>query len=411
VSDGGLAAATVNYRVLNPDGNIGGSVRVEAPPGTEVDLRAELATNDAERYIPVGSEFIYSWEFEEADGTVTSTEEESFVFLDGRYEWQDANEEDVTVYWYGDNEVNALVALEATHDSIRANEELLQVEMPYPVRVVVWRNSDEGRAAQRPRGGSFEQNVITGGSRVSPDVLHIYDALGAFVDVARHEAAHLVTKVAGDGPFTRIPSWLDEGTAVYAQNSPGNYEVAVRFAITSDQTLSLRSMVSPTNRPDLVNLFYGQSWSVVRYMIEEWGEEDFAELYRQVKAGSPTDEALETVYGLNQDGLYNQWRESEGLEPLEFAERPTSTSVAAAEGTRAPLGIPSGGLTSGGSGGGSSEATPGSGAGEGTSVTASDDGGAPVTAIIVLGVTVGVAGLLGGLGFMLLRSKSRPTAS
>src|SRR5690606_38378555 len=157
---GGITSATVNYRVLNPDGNIGGTVGVEVPSGDEVDLRAELPTNNAERYIPVGSEIIYSWEFAAEDG-VTTTPEESFVFLDGRYEWQEASQDGVTVYWYGDNEADAMLALEQTRDSILSTGELLQVEMPYPVRVVVWRNSDEGRAAQRPRGGSFEQNVIT----------------------------------------------------------------------------------------------------------------------------------------------------------------------------------------------------------------------------------------------------------
>ncbi len=401
----GIASATVSYRVLNPDGNVGGSLSVEVPSGSTVDLRAELATNDGQRYIPVGSEFVYSWELEDQSGAVTVTPEESFVFLDGRYEWQERTDGDVTVYWYGDNEANAELALQATIDAIADIETLLQVEMPYPVRVAVWRESSEGRAAQRPRGSGFEENVITGGARVSPDVLHIYDALGAFVDVARHEAAHLVTKVAGDGPFTRLPSWLDEGTAVYAQNSPGGYEVAVEFAITSDQTMRIRSMTAPTNRPELVNLFYGQSWHVVRFMIEAYGEDPFAELFAVIKEGSTTDSALTEVYGFDQDGLYNAWREHVGLEPIEFEARPQSTAIAPVEGTRPPLGIPSGGLSSGASS--PSEATPAPDTDDTTTALTpdGDGGGTAMTAVIVLVITLLVAGVLGGLGFRMMRSR------
>ena len=72
---------------------------------------------------------------------------------------------------------------------------------------------------------TFDSQVMTGGQRVAPDVLFVFANDG---DVVRHEVAHIVTHVAGDGAFSNIPSWLDEGTAVYAQRSAGVRQCAAR---------------------------------------------------------------------------------------------------------------------------------------------------------------------------------------
>jgi hypothetical protein len=395
--------AVLNYRVLNPDGNVGGSVRVEEPPpGTTVDLSATLGTITSDnRYIPIGSRFTYEWQITDRDGVTYTTELREFTFLDGRFNWSEHTEGDVTVFWYASQE-QAMAALRATREAIEDVSALLEVSMPYPVRVVVWQRSADGQLAQRPRGLTFDSNVITGGSRVGADLLHIYDPLGNFVDVARHEAAHLVTKVAGDGPFTRIPSWLDEGVAVYAQNDPGiGYRQGVDSAIRNDSTLRIRTLTSPTNNPALVNTFYGQSWHVVNFMLETWGQEPLAELFRVVKAGSTTDQAMLEVYGVDQDGLYNLWRESVGLPQLEFEATGASAAVPAAEATRPPLSIPT-------SVAGGQRATPAAGepsAPQEGVTAAGSGGGQPTTAIIVGLVTVLLAGGLGGLGLKMMRSK------
>ena len=270
--------------------------------------------------------------------------------------------------------------------------------MPYPVRVVVWRNTADSKAAQQPRGSSFDAQIITGGSRVSPDLIHIYDPLGEFVDVTRHESAHLVTKVAGDGPFTSIPSWLDEGTAVYAQSSPGGgYTTGLQQAIRADQTLRLRSMAAPTNQPGLVDLFYGQSWSTVKFMVDSYGRAQFAAVFKAVKSGSPIDEALQQVLGVDQDGLYNAWRKSVGLAPINFPPVPKATA-ASAQATQPPLRIPTS-VTAADSAG------TGGGGGAEAAAAASTSGGSSLTAIIVGAVTVLLAGGLGLLGLRLARRR------
>ena len=362
-TDADIASATVNYKILNPDGNVGGSLRAEVGGGRTVDASVQMPVNNNERYIPVGTEITYSWTIADKNGATTTTTEQTFTFLDGRYPWQSKKDGQVTVFWYGANDANATSAMTATAASIAANEALLKVKLGYDVRVLIWRNTADAKAAQRPRATTFDQQVITGGSRVSTDVLHIYDPLGGFVDVARHEAAHIVTKVAGDGPFSTIPSWLDEGTAVYAQNSPGGYETAVKRAIAADALTRLRSMASPTNQPGQVDIFYGQSWAVTKFMVDTYGKDKFAAVFKTVKDGAPIDEALEKNIGVDQDGLYNAWRKSVGLKTIDYPPVPKATSIAAAQATQRPLGIPtsvtSADNTADGTAGGAAAAVPG----------------------------------------------------
>ncbi len=89
--------------------------------------------------------------------------------------------------------------------------------------------------------------------------------------------------------------------------------------------------------PNKVNLFYGQSWSLVSFLIDTYGEESFAQLFAEIKRGNTTDTALETVSGFDQDGLDNEWRASVGLPPREAVaedgEEPVPTFPPPGEGS------------------------------------------------------------------------------
>jgi hypothetical protein len=96
--------------------------------------------------------------------------------------------------------------------------------------------------------------------------------------------------------------------------------------------LSVRSISSYPGDPAKVDLFYGQSWSLVKFLNDEYGGARFAELFATVKTGKRIDSALEAVYGFDQDGLEDEWRASLGLPPRETPPpdgEPAATSPAA----------------------------------------------------------------------------------
>ncbi len=393
----GLQSATLDYKLFNPDTTVGGSQPADVSGGAG-EVTVTLETNSSTRYIPIGSRFTYTWTLVDKEGGRAVTPQREFIFLDGRYQWQQKTSGNFTAYWYGDNARNADLALQAAASSTAANEALLNVKITYPIRLVIWRQESEGEMAQVPRSRTLDRETITGGTRVAPDVVHIYDPYGGFVEVVKHEIAHTVTKVAGDGPFAHLPSWIDEGTAVYAQSDPGTeYRSAVDSAVRNDSVTRLRSMTSASNQASRVNVFYGQSWSTVKFMIDKYGQPKFAEVYKAFKAGGDMDAALKQVYGVDQDGLYNQWRQSVGLKPIDFPPE-TSTVVPQAQGTRAPLGIgtPSAGSSSQTAGGGDAAAAP-----------AEKSSSKLMPAVIVGAVTVLLAA---GMGFGAFRLSRKPKA-
>ena len=391
-------AVLVHRRTGSTGTSVSGRIRAEVPSRGLGVITAELETNSVNTYIPVGTEFTYHWEFELEDGTGVETEPEVFVFLDGRFSWQSFEAEGLTVYWYHDRQVGATV-FQATQDTIKEVGELLETPIDFPIRVVVWANSQDSGPAERGRGGVYDEQSVTGGSRVATNILHIYALLpgATWEDIARHELAHIVVARAGDGPFTRVPAWIDEGLATYAQKDATQRLPAVDFAVQTNTTLRLRNMSGPPNRAEEIDLFYGQSWQVVQHMIDEYGPEKIAALLRAIREGATTDEALEQVYGFDQDELYNEWRVTRGMEPIEFAPIVEATSIARPEGTRAPLALPTA-VASGGTGA--------TGAASVAEAPADDGGSSNVMTAAIIGlVTLVVAGGLGGFGLRMLRQK------
>lgn len=413
----GLESATLSFRVLNPTaGDVGGNGEGAFGPGAENDITFTLSTRSAERFIPVGSIFRYHWELTDRAGDTLVTEEQEYLFLDGRYTWQSQTADNVTVYWYGGSGDFAEAALEATRNTLADTGALLGAEVPYPVRVLIWSNTEEGALAVRPGRDTETEFTRLGGQRVAPDVLFVFDQR---IDTVLHEGAHIVTHVAGDGAFARVPAWLDEGTAVYAQRTNDvSYALSLQFAIQNDSTLSLRSLTNPPGRTDLTLLFYGQSFAVVDFLIAEFGREQFLQLYQTIFDGARVDTALEQVYGFTTDGLYNRWREAVGLAPVAVSA-PVLNLTPVPEATVAPLAIPtavpSAGRSATGAGSGE-ERTPTAapaGAEADTAPETSPDGdeqseGADATAGVIVAVaSVLLAGLFGGSGIWLLRRQRR----
>jgi len=166
------------------------------------------------------------------------------------------------------------------------------------------------------QGAIFEEQIITLGTVVAPDTVLL---LGTHQDVditIAHELTHVVVHLATDNPYAEIPAWLDEGLAMYNEGKlrSGNAQ-ALEEGIRENRLISVRSLTSATGNPAEVNLFYGEVYSVVDFLLKTYGKEKMSELLKVFKEGALADDALMKVYGFDQDELDAQWRESIGVPP------------------------------------------------------------------------------------------------
>ena len=95
------------------------------------------------------------------------------------------------------------------------------------------------------------------------------------------------------------------------------------MGVAEGRLLRLKSMTNRPGVPADVILFYGQARSLVRFMVNKYGSEKMRNLLSFIKKGQYIDTALMEVYGIDRDGLDNEWRRSIGAPSLFVAEAVT----------------------------------------------------------------------------------------
>lgn len=314
---------------IAPDG-----VRATAEPSCTgdavVSCRFQLAGSGRALLIP-GAEVTYTWNVT-VGGETLETDPQTVVYEDDRFDWRTVSDGNITLWYYG-NEDDARPVLSAARESLDRVSALLQTTVDIPVKVRYYESAEE---MQQAIISNNAEGVVTLGEVFYSDTAMV-SADSAPQDIARHEIAHIVVRQALSGPFD-VPDWLNEGLAVYAQAQPlPGQRQAIEDAIRTGQVMSVRSLSSASAGAlgDRVFLYYGQSWSLVKFLIDTYGEQKFADLFRAFDGGATTNEALEQVYGFNQDGLENAWRASVGLPPR---QAPTPGSDTIGEPTPPPIG-------------------------------------------------------------------------
>jgi hypothetical protein len=308
--------------------------------GPQVHTSFDLKSGN-QNYMPPGAEITWYWEIQDAAGHTFESDRQTTVYEDTRFQWESVQDGNLVLKYYSGGEARAREMLRAGRAALDRMARLEKVDITFPVKVYVYASQRDGQPARTQQSQRFNELVETGGVRVASDTVLIFESNTREVvdSILPHELAHVVTRVAGEGPFGDVPAWLNEGLSVYAQRSPGlPYEQALQLAVRRDRVLSLPAISSSPGDPSLVNLFYGQSWSVVKYLIDTYGEAKMAEFLATFKGGARTDDAVRQVYGVDLAGLENAWRQSLGLKPRASAGGNDNANQAAPVPTIEPLG-------------------------------------------------------------------------
>ncbi len=136
-----------------------------------------------------------------------------------------------------------------------------------------------------------------------------------------HELTHVVMEQLTFSCIGDVPAWLAEGLATLNEDPTGaaqsQYTSALGRAVGSGDLLSVRSISGsfPTAQNEAI-LAYGQSFSLVEYLVNEYGAERMESLLSAFRSGNATDAALEQVYGFDQIGLEVEWRDHIGARPM-----------------------------------------------------------------------------------------------
>ena len=317
---------TLQYRVLGESVSRYNTFEFESAPNAEAELL--VRTNTANRYIPPGAEIEFFFDVVDEAGNRTATARQTFTLLDPRFEWSRIEGAQASILYYRGAERLAQDVLETSENTLERMGALLGVQVEEPLKLTMYNNFRDMRGALPPRSQVQEGAlVIEGVSFGSTGVVLVLGDIARVKGVTAHEVVHFLVDQAMGGVSRLIPAWLNEGLAEYGNPEPSpSFDLALATALSGGELLPLTSLTSPPGQPSDVILFYGESKSVVTYMVETHGEGPMQDLLAGLREGLSIDSALEAAYGFDRVELENRWRESIGAEPVETqaSVRPTA---------------------------------------------------------------------------------------
>jgi hypothetical protein len=299
------------------------NVTFEAGNRVEAEWEWELRRSGA---IPPGVTIWWQWEVEDAAGSTTISERQEHVLADESHRWQTLSMDGVTVSWYMGNAAFGQAMLEQTGRSLAHLQDDLGLPQPETVQLWFYDSATAVKDAivnvpEWTGGVAFPEYGIT--------VLGVAPGQEAWAaDIVPHELTHLL-----EGILTfncrgiRLPTWLVEGLARYAEGETDAAEVdRMLDAMAAGSLPPLKSLAAGFSAySDGAGQAYTQSGQVVAYLIGLHGPEKMTELLQTMQQGQDVDAALTAVYGFDTAGLDALWRTSVG-----YAPTPTSAADAAA---------------------------------------------------------------------------------
>lgn len=334
-----IVEARLRFRVLGEQ--VSRNAPLEFEPSRNVSAQLLVRTDTAPRYIPPGAEIEFSVEVTGAGGVVTESEPQRFVFLDPRHEWTRIDAPGVYLHYYGGQEGRARRALEAAQETLERMGALMGIDETGTLRLTVYNSIGDMRRALPPRSQVQEGVLVTEGvSFGDTGVVLLLGGNPEVEGVAAHETVHFLMRFAVGRGANVVPAWLNEGLAEYANPFPSrSFQTIFSRRLYDNTLLPLTSLTSPPGRPEDNLLMYGQSESVVTYMVETYGAEPLQALLVRLGEGDTIDEALTAAYGFDRTGLEHEWRTSIGAPPLAATPSRSALPTPIPRPTLVPFGV------------------------------------------------------------------------
>ncbi len=263
--------------------------------------------------LPPGAEVTYWWLIEDAAGNEFETSPEIMHFDDDRHIWQSLTSTvpqggELSLFWYEGGDSFARELMDTCQEGLARLTQDIGAYPEKPIRIYIYASASDLQGAM-----IFPQEW-TGGVAFTEFSIIAINIPSSELDWGKralvHELTHLVVHQATFSPYGQLPLWLDEGLAMHNEGELDTFlHSCLEEAIREDELISVRSLCSPFSAYyEIASLSYAQSYSLVEYLLDNYGPEKMLDLLAIFKQGSTYDEALIEVYGFDIDGLDARWR-------------------------------------------------------------------------------------------------------
>jgi hypothetical protein len=280
-------------------------------PASKVE--ANWTWDMANASLPPGAEVTYWWMIKDADGNMVETSPEIMHFADSRYAWQSLNGTipqggALALFWYTGSDSLARELMDACQEGLARLTQDIGTYPERPIKIYIYASDSD------LKGAMISSQEWTGGVAFIDFGIIAISISPSELDWGKkavvHELTHLVVHQATFSPYGQLPLWLDEGLAMYNEGELDlDFRSCLEEAILNDRLISVRSLCSPFSAySEKACLSYAQSYSIVEYLLDNYGQDKMLDLLALLKQGNTYDEALTEVYGFDINGLDTSWR-------------------------------------------------------------------------------------------------------
>ncbi|MEO8970447.1 MAG: peptidase MA family metallohydrolase [Ktedonobacteraceae bacterium] len=305
--------------------NTSHAVNFKQAKTVSIDYRDDITGNN---FITPGTPMQYYWLLQDSAGNSYTGATQYFMLIDSRFSWQHLTQGQVTVNWYNrPHDFGQTLLADATGDINRISG-VLGGGLLHPINLWVYETPNDFHGALSPNSYEWVGGIAF------PSLSEAFISIAGTSDTTLirdmpHELTHLVFhQLIAQGILA--PTWFDEGLAVYNQqyHEP---EMAARLDEALANHMLLRLSNISFNFPadaDSAYLAYAQSWNLISYMYNTFGQPKMARLIQLMNNtnGDFSDDLTKAI-GEDTAHLENQWRvslhQSSVLAPV---DQPTATT-------------------------------------------------------------------------------------
>lgn len=273
--------------------------------------------------LPPGASIWWQWRYTDETGKESVSKQQTVTWIDSTHNWKTATGGKLNLHWYSGDRSFAQELLDAAENGLEFNRTRSGLTAESPIDLYIFANTNDLKDA------ILYEPSWTGGQAFPDHDIVILGISQSDLDWGRDAVVHELTHVlVGHRTFSclgGVPTWLNEGLAVYSEGElETESQQQLDLAIKNDTLLSVRSLSTGFSEiPDKAYLSYSQSYSIVKFLAETYGQDKMTELLTSLRDGSAIDNALVNIYGFNVDGLDDAWRKDVGAPPRSTSALPT----------------------------------------------------------------------------------------
>jgi hypothetical protein len=247
-------------------------------------------------YVPPNTTIAYQWRAV-TGAEVSLSAERTLVYDDDRpqFDWERDRVGSATVHWYGPNEAVAREFGDLAGDAADAAGDLLGRPLADPIDIFVYDAREDFLGAVGPAAREWV------GAATYPDIRTVFMWLGAGSEsylrtTVAHEVTHVVFSDASGNPFHEPATWLNEGTATWAEvgNADTEEDLVRLEAGSADGLMAFEALTDqfPIDTRG-ASLAYAQGATMVALIIDEYGTDAMARIMDAYRDGATDDDAIE----------------------------------------------------------------------------------------------------------------------